>query len=320
MKKGRIAIATLLVVLAWAAAAAFALHDDDDGGGDGASVIPEAALTAVTPDGGTAPVTRPRSRFTLGPVPANPPVAIEFRDPPRAGVLFDVDTGEVLWALHPRREAPIASLTKMLTGLVIAERHGPRERVLITPEAVNYAGSGVGVLPQGKRVPLNTLLHGLMLVSGNDAAIALAQHDGGGQDAFVARMNQKAQALGMACSHFSNASGIRDEGNFSCAVDLAALARADLANPWLAKVVGTRRARFRFPIKGGVLDLWNINPFLARGDPGVTGVKTGLTTAAGRCYVITARMGGRHLGVVLLDTPDPYAQVPRLLQAGARAG
>jgi D-alanyl-D-alanine carboxypeptidase (penicillin-binding protein 5/6) len=318
MRKGRIAIATLLVVLAWAAAAAFALHDDEGGGRAG--VIPEAAITAVTPDGGTAPVTRPRSKYTLGPVPADLPVKVEFADPPRAGVLFDVDTGEVLWALHPRREAPIASLTKMLTGLIIAERHGPRERVLITEETVNYAGSGVGVLPLGKRVPLNTMLHGLMLVSGNDAAIALAQHDGGTQNGFVERMNERSEALGMTCSHFSNASGIRDAGNYSCPVDLAALARADLDNPWLGKVVGTRRARFPFPVKGGVLDLWNINPFLARGDPGVTGVKTGLTTAAGRCYVITARMGGRHLGVVLLDTPDPYAQVPRLLQAGARVG
>ena len=283
-------------------------------------MIPEATISAVTPDGGTAPVARPTSRFTVGPIPADPPVQVEFADPPRAGVLFDVDTGEVLWALHPRKEAPIASLTKMLTGLVIAERHGPRERVLITEQAVNYAGSGVGVLPQGKKVPLNPLLHGLMMVSGNDAAIALAQHDGGGQDAFVARMNQRALDLGMSCSHFSNASGIRDEGNYSCPVDLAALARADLANAWMASVIGKRRARFRFPVKGGVLDLWNINPFIARGDPGVTGVKTGLTTAAGRCYVITARVGGRHLGVVLLDTPDPYAQVPRLLQAGARVG
>ena len=318
MSKGRIAIATLLVVLAWAAAAAFALRDDEKGGGGGGQVIPEAAISAVTPDGGTAPVARPASRFSVGPIPADPPVQVEFADPPRAGILFDVDTGEVLWALHPRKEAPIASLTKMLTGLVIAERHGPRERVLITEQTVNYAGSGVGVLPRGKKVPLNALLHGLMLASGNDAAIALAQHDAGGQDAFVARMNERARALGMTCSHFSNASGIRDEGNYSCPVDLAALARADLANEWMRGVIGKRRARFRFPVKGGVLDLWNINPFIARGDPGVTGVKTGLTTAAGRCYVITARIGGRHLGVVLLDTPDPYAQVPRLLQAGAR--
>ena len=73
----------------------------------------------------------------------------------------------------------------------------------------------------------------------------------------------------------------------------------------------------KFPVKGGYLDLFNINPFID--DPGVTGVKTGLTNAAGRCYVITARIGGRHLGVVLLDSPDPLNQVPELLQAGARA-
>ncbi len=318
MSKGRIGIAALVVVAVWAAAAALALRDDE--AGDRGGVIRGAAISAVTPDGGTAPVSRPASRFTLGPVPADLPVDVDFADPPRAGVLFDVDTGEVLWALHPRREAPIASLTKMMTGLVIAERHGPWERVLITEQTVSYAGSGIGVLPPGKKVPLNALLHGLMMVSGNDAAIALAQHDGGGQDAFVARMNERADALGMTCSQFSNASGIRDEGNYSCPVDLAALARADLANPWMRSVIGKRRARFRFPVKGGVLDLWNINPFIARGDPGVTGVKTGLTTAAGRCYVITARVGGRHLGVVLLDTPDPYAQVPRLLQAGGRVG
>src|SRR5688572_20507981 len=173
MKKGRIAIAALLVVLAWAAAAAFALKDDEKGGRGGMQMIPEAAITAVTPDGGTAPVARPASRFTVGPIPTDPPVQVEFADPPRAGVLFDVDTGEVLWTLHPRKEAPIASLTKMLTGLVIAERHGPRERVAITEQTVNYAGSGIGVLPEGKMVPLNALLHGLMMVSGNHAAIAL---------------------------------------------------------------------------------------------------------------------------------------------------
>jgi D-alanyl-D-alanine carboxypeptidase (penicillin-binding protein 5/6) len=169
-------------------------------------------------------------------------------------------------------------------------------------------------------VPLGPLLYGLMLVSGNDAAIALAQHDAGGQEAFVARMNARAGRLGLSCTHFSSPSGILDRGNFSCPLDLATLARLGLENRWVARIIGTRRARFRFPVKGGILDLFNINPFIARGDEGVTGVKTGLTQAAGRCYVITARVGGRHLGVVLLDTEDPLRQVPRLLQAGARLG
>jgi len=182
---------------------------------------------------------------------------------------------------------------------------------------LSYAGSGVGLLPRGKRVSLKALLYGLMLVSGNDAAIALAQHDAHTIAGFVRRMNVRAGELGLTCSRFSTPSGIRDEGNHSCPLDLATLARLDLANPMVAKVVGTRRLRMRFPIKGHYLDLFNINPFL--GDAGVTGVKTGLTNAAGRCYVITAHIGGRYLGVVLLDTPDPFKQVPQLLQAGAKA-
>lgn len=319
MSRRRVALAAVIVVATWAAAIALVVEEDEGGVRvvrGNLSPTP-SRVTAHTPDRGTAPVTG----NPLAVVPAeNPtPVQVEFRDPPGAGLLFDVGSGEVLWQLHPRRQLPIASLTKMMTALLIAERHGLGERVRITPQALNFAGSGIGLLPRGRRVKLKPLLYGLMLVSGNDAAIALAQHDAGGQDRFVRRMNRRAQALGLACSRFSSPSGIRDRGNYSCPLDLATLARLDLANPVVRRIVATRRARFRFPIKRGVLDLFNINPFIARGDPGVTGVKTGLTNAAGRCYVITARLGGRHLGVVLLDSPDPLKQVPRLLQAGAKA-
>jgi D-alanyl-D-alanine carboxypeptidase len=175
----------------------------------------------------------------------------------------------------------------------------------------------MGVLPAGGRVRVDSLMYGLLLVSGNDAAIALAEHDAGTVAAFVSRMNRRAAQLGLTCSRFSSPSGIRDQGNYSCPLDLAALARADLANPWIRQVAGMDRARFRFPIKGGFLDLFNNNPLI--GEPGVTGLKTGLTDAAGRCYVITRRISGHHLGVVLLDSPDPLRQVPRLLRAGARA-
>ncbi len=175
------------------------------------------------------------------------------------------------------------------------------------------------MLPLGKRVRLGALLYGLMLVSGNDAAIALAQHDARTQRRFVARMNRRARRLGLGCSHFASPSGIIDRRNHSCPLDLATLARLDLANPTVRRIVGTRRARLPFPIKGGVLDLFNINPFISMRMPGITGVKTGLTEAAGRCYVITQRRGDLQLGAVLLDSPDPLAQVPRLLRAGFRA-
>lgn len=311
----RLGLASLIVIAVWAAAVVLAKPLDDEERGN--SPVAAAGLASpFTNDPGTRPPVS--NRFTVR--PAAPPTAVRVRlkRPPAAGLLFDVRSGDVLWQLNPRRELPIASLTKMMTALIVAQRHELGERVLITPRTLRYAGSGVGVLPGGKRVRLEALLYGLLLVSGNDAAIALAQHDAGSLPRFVRRMNLRAAELGLACSRFSSPSGIVDEGNYSCPLDLATLARLDLANPVLRKIMGTERARFRFPIKGGFLDLYNNNPFIE--DPGVTGVKTGLTNAAGRCYVTTAKIGGRHLGVVLLDSPDPLSQVPQLLQAGAKAG
>jgi serine-type D-Ala-D-Ala carboxypeptidase (penicillin-binding protein 5/6) len=308
----RIAIGGTIVIGAWVLAVVVAEPLDEE---EPRSPIATAALPSpFTHDPGVRPPVR--TRFTVLPAQQPTQVRVRFKQPPAAGLLFDVRSGEVLWQLNPRRELPIASLTKMMTALVIAQRHRLGERVLITPRTLRYAGSGIGLLPGGKRVQLKALLYGLMLVSGNDAAIALAQHDARTLDGFVRRMNVRAQQLGLACSRFSSPSGIRDEGNHSCPLDLATLARMDLADPVVGKVIGTRRLRMRFPIKGGVLDLYNINPFID--DPGVTGVKTGLTNAAGRCYVITAKINGRHLGVVLLDTPDPFKQVPRLLKAASR--
>ncbi len=277
------------------------------------------------PGSGTATAASPRddgtwaaSPFSLRPSPVREPVEVKFAAKPRAGILFDVDSGEILWQKRPDRKLAIASLTKMMTAVVIARRHEPGERVAITREAVRYEGSGVGVLPKGKKVRLESLLNGLLLVSGNDAAIALAQHDAGTVNAFVRRMNRWRERLGLRCTRFSSPHGLEDRGNHSCARDLAALARAVLAEPRLRRIVGAEHARFPFPIKGGFHDLANNNPFLRTGLKGITGVKTGYTSAAGRCYVITARRGGRHLGVVLIDTPKPLDQVPALLRAGAR--
>jgi D-alanyl-D-alanine carboxypeptidase (penicillin-binding protein 5/6) len=131
-------------------------------------------------------------------------------------------------------------------------------------------------------------------------------------------MNRWTRRLGLHCSHFSTPSGILDRDNYSCPRDLAALARADLAAARIARVVRRREMRFPFPVKGGYLDLYNNNPFIYERMPGVNGVKTGYTEAAGRCYVTTQRSGGRELGVVLLNTPNPLDQIPALLHQGAR--
>jgi D-alanyl-D-alanine carboxypeptidase len=235
---------------------------------------------------------------------------------PRAGLLFDVDTGRVLWRHQPTRVLPIASLTKMMTALMVADRLGPRTRTPITREALRYQGSGVGMLPRGKRIRTETMLYGLMLPSGNDAAIALAQRAAGSVAAFVDAMNARARRMGLVCSRFSSPHGFDDRGNHSCASDLAALTRALLRVPRLARIVRRREAVLPFPVKGGKLYLYNNNPLLRQGYRGLTGLKTGYTDVAGRCFVATARRGAVKLGVVLLHSPDPANQAKRLLDRG----
>jgi serine-type D-Ala-D-Ala carboxypeptidase (penicillin-binding protein 5/6) len=244
---------------------------------------------------------------------------VRFKHPPRAGLLFDIDTGRVLWRRRPSRVLPVASLTKMMTALVVTDRVPRGARVRITAATLRYRGSGVGLLPRGKLIRVETMLHGLLLPSGNDAAIALAQRAAGGNvRRFVRLMNRRAAAMGMACTHFSTPSGFRDEGNHSCAGDLAALARAVLRTPRLARIVRRRSAVLRFPIKGGRLYLYNTNPLLREDYRGTMGVKTGYTVAAGRCLVATVRRGRTRLGVVLLHSVDPAGQARRLLDSGFR--
>jgi D-alanyl-D-alanine carboxypeptidase len=247
------------------------------------------------------------------------PVRIPFGHPPAAGLLFDLDTGRVLWRRQPLAVRPIASLTKMMTALIVVARASPGAPVLITKQALAYAGSGMGVLPLGKRVRLETLLYGLMLPSGNDAAIALAQHVAGTQARFIALMNEQARRMHLTCTRFASVDGYEDRGNHSCAADLAALARAVLDQPRLARIVRSFSAILPFPIKGGRVFLYNNNPLLRVRYPGTLGIKTGYTDAAGRCLVAAARRGGHRLGVVLLGSPDPGDQARKLLDRGFAA-
>jgi D-alanyl-D-alanine carboxypeptidase len=246
------------------------------------------------------------------------PLRVEFRRPPAAGLLFDLDSGRVLWRLNATRVRPIASLTKLMTALLVAERIPRRGRVRITPEALRYRGSGVGLLPRGKLIRVQTMLHGLLLPSGNDAAIALAQRAAGGSvRRFVRLMNRRADRMGLACTHFSSPSGI-DDADLSCAGDVAALARAVLRTPRIARIARRRSAVLPFPVRGGRLHLYNTNPLLRARYRGITGLKTGYTFAAGRCLVATARRSDTGLGVVLLRSRDPATQARRLLDRGFR--
>jgi D-alanyl-D-alanine carboxypeptidase len=263
----------------------------------------------------SAPKAPPRPAYGWRLAPPARRLAVKLERPLASGVLFDVHTGAVLWERNPGRVLPIASLTKMMTALIVVRRSRPSDRVLITPQAVHFSGSGVGLLPLGKRVSMLSLLYGLLLPSGNDAAIALAQHVAGTQNRFIAMMNGEARQFGLSCTHFTTVSGIVDRGNHSCASDLAFVAHRVLTNPLLARVVGSRSAILRFPIKGGKVYLYNNNPLLVLRYPGTDGVKTGYTTAAGTCLVATARRGRAWYGVVLLHSANISLQAQTLLNA-----
>jgi D-alanyl-D-alanine carboxypeptidase len=250
-------------------------------------------------------------------------VSVNLSLPLKSGLLFDVQTGRVLWERAPQAPLPIASVTKMMTALLVVEHVPPTAKALITPQVVHFVGSGIGLLPLGKKVSVETLLYGLLLPSGNDAAIALAQRVAGTQQRFIAMMNAKARAMGLTCTHFTTESGIVDKGNYSCASDLALLAHSLLMQPLLARIVASSKAVMPLPIKGGKLWLYNNNPLYVQSYPGTDGVKGGYTTAAGQCLVGTARRGRTWLGVVLLNSGDSGAQAVRLLNMGfvaARSG
>ena len=245
------------------------------------------------------------------------PVVLAFKHPPRAGLLFDLDTGRVLWRREPLRRLPIASVTKVMTALLVARRVPDGSRVKVTNEARAEPGSRVGVLPKKRRVGVSALLNGLLLVSGNDAAVALAQRVSGTVPRFVALMNRTAAEMHLGCTSFASPDGLDDRGR-SCPQDLAALARAVLDVPRLAVIVRRSKAVLPFPIKGGKLYLYGHNPLIKAGYRGAIGIKTGYTGPAGRCFLGAAQRGSRRLGVVLLHSPDPATQARKLLDRGWR--
>jgi D-alanyl-D-alanine carboxypeptidase len=221
----------------------------------------------------------------------------------------------VLWQLHPFKRVAIASLTKMMTALIGTHAVAPDESVLVHRDDVDAPGSKIGELKAGRHVSFESLLYGLMLPSGNDAADAIAEHVSGTIKRFVVRMNEEAARRGLGCTRFASPSGFVDAGNFSCAADLAVLAHLDLANRRIAHVTRTHYAVVRFPIKGGKLYLTNNNPLFRYGYPGLTGLKTGYTEASGRCLVATAERHGVRLAAIVLGSPGPASQARKLLDS-----
>jgi len=310
-----VALGALVVAVAAVAATGWLALDL---GGDRGGAAPSAAVVRPAP-----PLEPPRS--TPGPAVAPAAVSLEapdvfalrFRRPPRAGMVFDLRTGRVLWRRRPTAVEPIASLAKIMTALGVVDRTSRGDRARVTRRALGYSGSGVGVLPKGRLVPVDALLAGLLVASGNDAAIALAERAAGSERRFVRLMNRRARVLGMRCTRLVSPHGL-EGGNRSCPADLAAMARLAMRRRRIARIVRKRQVVARFPIRTGRLYLNSTNPLLRTGYRGTIGLKTGYTKRAGRSLVAVVRRRKRTLGVVLLHSPNPGAQAKRLLNRAFR--
>jgi len=313
-RRTRIAVAAA-VILAAAVAAVAVMRSNGSGDGHRAATAGSRIAVGAPPAARSQtglPLARPA--FALHGL-AHPPLHVYFAKPPRAGLLVNLTTGQVLWALHPTQRVRIASLTKLMTAWLAVQHTTPRTRVFIRRSAVDVEGSKVGVLPVGRRVPIEPLLYGLLLPSGNDAANAIAQNVAGSKGRFVRLMNEEAAHLGLGCTRYSTPSGVVDRGNYSCAEDLAVLAHVDMSSRRIDRVVRTYIANLRFPIRSHHLWLENDNPLLIYHYRGTTGLKTGFTAAAGRCLVGTAERHGVRLAAIVLHSPSPGTQARRLLNA-----
>ena len=277
---------------------------------------PSAKLPrAKTPAARTLPHTRsaPRRppRLLYG-TPLLQGAHVRVRAP--AAILVDADTGRVLWAERPRERRKIASLTKIMTA-TLALREVPWGSTVTVAKSVTRVPLVREGLRTGEHVKAWKLFYSLLLYSGNDDANQLAISSAGSVHAFLRQMNAEAGKLGLRDTHFTSPSGVRDDGNYSTAWDLAALTRYAFRNPRFDRLVRTRRIQVRWSAPTNSKIYVN-NNFLLHEYTGANGVKTGYTHEAGWCLVASATRHGRRLIAVVLDSPNLYADAQHLLNLG----
>ena len=224
-------------------------------------------------------------------------------------ILMDAGSGRILYEQNIHERRPIASITKLMTALVAVENTEDLETLItIQPEWTGIEGSSIYLNPNEK-ISMKALLYGLLLQSGNDAAAAIAGYVAGGEEAFAELMNDRAVRLNMKNSHFTNPSGLSDEGHYSTAYDMALLARECLNNQILAEMCATQRVE----IEGRTF--YNHNKLLHRYE-GCIGMKTGYTELAGRTLVSAAVKDGQTLICVTLNDRNDWNDHEKLFDYG----
>lgn len=234
---------------------------------------------------GTPPVRKPR---TQDPDPSSD----RF-------VVVDGDSGAILFQRNAFMPVAPASLTKIMTAVLSIEHGKPSELVHVDIDAGAFPDSCVMGLSWNTKVSMQDLLYGLMLASGNDAAMAIGRHVGGSDAGFVQKMNEKAAWLGLGATHFANPHGFDAEDHYSCPYDMVALARYAMQYPEFQRVVATRSHDVREQYRSYTLR--NVNGILDA-YPGADGVKTGDTPQAGKSLVATAERDGRRVYVAFMQS------------------
>lgn len=222
--------------------------------------------------------------------------------------ILDMDTGIVLYAKNPNERLMPASLTKIMTAVVSMDYYNEG-----TVLKVNNGASSVGSaaeLQAGDSLSTEDLLFALLVPSGNDAAVTLAENYPGGYYAFVNRMNQKASDLGLINSHFTNVSGVESSNHYTSAYDIAQVAVHALRRPQFRNIVSTKKITIK-SLDGNVYPLETTNILL--GEPGILGVKTGWTPGAGECLVTYANKYGHQIVVSVLGSEDRFGETEKLI-------
>ena len=239
------------------------------------------------------------------------PAGYAASDRAAGAVLMDAESGRVLYGHDAHKPRLIASTTKLMTALVAVERAGDLdETVTVKGEWLGSEGSSI-YLRAGEEITLRGLLYGLLLQSGNDAAMVIACHTAGSMEEFVELMNRRAAELGMKDSSFANPSGLDHENHYSTPYDMALLARACLDNSTVAELCATKS------ITVGTRTFVNHNKLLWRCE-GCVGMKTGFTEKAGRTLVSAAVRDGQTLICVTLNDGDDWNDHRKLLDYGFR--
>jgi serine-type D-Ala-D-Ala carboxypeptidase (penicillin-binding protein 5/6) len=224
----------------------------------------------------------------------------------RSAVLIEQNSGRILYEKNANKVSRIASITKIMTAILAIESGKLNDTVTVSNRAVRAEGSSV-YLKLGEKIKMEDLLYGLMLRSGNDAAVAIAEHVGGSLEGFVFLMNQKAEEIGMRNTHFANPHGLDDsKEHYSTAYDMAILTKYAMMNPTYRKISGTKIHRAPNPNEKWDRVWKNKNRLLTEKYKYTTGGKTGYTKLAKRTLVTTATKGDLDLIAVTINAGDDW--------------